>query len=198
MSWTDETLELIRCKAQGRVVSGLKRSELDNVQRILGYTWPPDLCELLRAGLPIGKGWPDWRALDRAGSLEAKDEPVQAIKRAIGWPLHGLLFDVENNSFWDPLWGERPESLEAAKEIATAILKGAPPLIPVYMHRYLPAEPCEAGNPVLSVYQMDIIVYGQDLALYFVNEFGGAPTPQGLGKPIMCWTRWIEQPWARP
>jgi hypothetical protein len=44
-------------------------------------------------------------------------------------------------------------------------------MIPVYSHRYLPAEPCEAGNPVLSIYQTDIIHYGYDLADYFAREF---------------------------
>jgi hypothetical protein len=44
-------------------------------------------------------------------------------------------------------------------------------MIPVYSHRYLPAEPCEAGNPVFSIYQTDIIHYGYDLADYFAREF---------------------------
>ncbi len=44
-------------------------------------------------------------------------------------------------------------------------------MIPVFSHRYLPDDPNEAGNPVFSVYQTDIIYYGADLLDYFENEF---------------------------
>ncbi|HEY6270031.1 MAG TPA: hypothetical protein VIX11_17150 [Candidatus Acidoferrum sp.] len=44
-------------------------------------------------------------------------------------------------------------------------------MIPIFSHRFLPAEPATAGNPILSVYQTDIIYYGTDLASYFANEF---------------------------
>ena len=33
------------------------------------------------------------------------------------------------------------------------------------------AEPCVAGNPVLSIVQSDIIVYNQNLRNYFIDEF---------------------------
>jgi hypothetical protein len=42
----------------------------------------------------------------------------------------------------------------------------------VFGHRYLLAEPCQAGNPVLSIYQSDIIVYSGNLHDYFLMEFG--------------------------
>lgn len=69
-------------------------------------------------------------------------------------------------------------------------------LIPVCGHRYLPAEPCSAGNPVLSVYQMDIIVYGRDLAAYFAAEATGRSESLVAGdRPIRCWTRWMVAAW---
>jgi hypothetical protein len=36
----------------------------------------------------------------------------------------------------------------------------------------MPAEPHLPGNPVFSVHQTDIIVYGLDLYEYLHNEFG--------------------------
>jgi hypothetical protein len=48
----------------------------------------------------------------------------------------------------------------------------APVLIPVCSHRYLPASPPQAGNPVFSVHQSDIIYYGANLLDYLQNEFG--------------------------
>ena len=56
--------------------------------------------------------------------------------------------------------------------MARARVAQAPRLIPVMGHRYIPAEPELAGNPVFSVYQTDIIYYGVDLATYLRCEFG--------------------------
>lgn len=52
-------------------------------------------------------------------------------------------------------------------------MAAAPTLIPITGHRYLLAEPCRVGNPVLSVYQADIISYGADLRRYLLIEFAG-------------------------
>jgi hypothetical protein len=38
-------------------------------------------------------------------------------------------------------------------------------------HRYLLAEPCVPGNPVLSIWQSDIVVYGHDLRDFLLHEF---------------------------
>ncbi len=61
--------------------------------------------------------------------------------------------------------------MEAAVEIAAREIGAGAPLIPIYSHRYIPSAPSEAGNPILSVYQTDVIYYGSDLEDYFVNEF---------------------------
>src|SRR5207245_1362409 len=44
-------------------------------------------------------------------------------------------------------------------------------LIPVCSQRYLPDDPPLAGNPVFSIYQTDIIIYGRNLWDYFRHEF---------------------------
>ena len=95
----------------------------------------------------------------------------ESDSRLLAWPLEGMLFDIEHNDFWLPEWGERPADEGARHEIAAAAVRAAPPLIPLYSHRYLPADPHEAGNPVLSVYQTDIIYYGANLEHYLANEF---------------------------
>jgi hypothetical protein len=96
----------------------------------------------------------------------------QAIAAALGWPLHGLLFDVEHNELWLPSWGARPATAETRAMVVQRLLAAAPPLIPVFGHRYLLAEPLQAGNPVLSVDQSDIIIYGDDLRAYLLCELG--------------------------
>jgi hypothetical protein len=82
-----------------------------------------------------------------------------------------MAFDIEQNTFWLEAWGQRPPELSEAIELARAKVTQAPTLIPIFSHRYLPAEPMLSGNPVFSVYQTDIIYYGDDLGTYLRCEF---------------------------
>lgn len=151
-------LELLR-DAKIELAPGLSEVETQRAETIYGFRFPPDLRELLQIALPISERFPDWRAV-----------PNEFITGMMKWPLDGMLFDIEHDKFWMPNWGDKPQDLEAAFEIARREVAKVPKLIPIYAHRYLPAEPCESGNPVFSVYQMDIIYYGSDLLEYFRNE----------------------------
>jgi hypothetical protein len=54
----------------------------------------------------------------------------------------------------------------------------------------IPAEPFKPGNPVFSVYQTDIIIYGNDLLSYFAHEFAGVATwhaPPPEARRIRFW-----------
>lgn len=139
---------------------GLTHDELETIEREYGFQFPPDLREFLGYALPVSKGWPDWRR----GSHD------QIIKQ-LEWPFEGICFDIEHNSFWVPEWGPKPAALLEAYGVARAALGAAPRMIPVCGHRFLPDRPCQAGNPVFSIYQTDIIYYGSDLFDYFCNEF---------------------------
>jgi hypothetical protein len=49
-------------------------------------------------------------------------------------------------------------------------------MIPVYGHRYTPAEsPVLGAYPVFSVVQTDVIYYGRDVDSYLKVEFAGEP-----------------------
>lgn len=48
-------------------------------------------------------------------------------------------------------------------------------MVPVYMHRYLPAGRGTHGHPVLSMWQTDVTIYGTDIADYVDQEFGTGP-----------------------
>jgi hypothetical protein len=139
---------------------GLTDAEVRATEDRFGFRFPPDLRSLLQAALPVSDGFPDWRH-EEEGALRARLE----------WPLEGIWLDIEHNGFWMAEWGTRPDDLTGAKEIARRAVAAAPVLIPVYGHRYLPAEPAEAGNPVFSVVQTDIIIYGSDLGDCFRAEF---------------------------
>ncbi len=168
-------------RAEGRLwAEGYTQSELDDAQAKYGLVFPPDLVSLFRDRRPV-RGY-DWRS----------DE--KEIREMLKWPLEGLLFDLEHNALWWAEWGERPGTPEGRAEVLTNVVKAAPKLIPLVSHRYLPAEPHEAGNPVLSVYQADTIYYGADLVDYFEREFGDArrPWPKEI-KHIRFWSDLVER-----
>jgi len=191
MDSAEETLEVIRRISGVRIEPGLTPWELTAAESQFNLRFPPDLAELLRTGLPTGERWPNWRA-----AVNAQDDAAQALSLRLNWPRDGMCFDVEHNAFWDPAWGERPSVLAEALRIAEGAVRTAPLLIPVYAHRFLPAEPCAPGNPVLSVHQTDIIVYGRDLYEYFLAEAGGwnAEATKGA-RVIRSWTRWMSAEW---
>ena len=68
-------------------------------------------------------------------------------------------------------WGKEPENEIDIALIVRERLKSAPKLIPVYGHRYIPMIP-EDNPPIISIHDIDIIYYGQNLEDYFKVEFG--------------------------
>lgn len=162
-----------------RWTRGYTRSELDSAQERFGIRFPPDLIELFLDRRPVD-GW-DWRRDD------------SGIRRMLGLPLEGLLFDVEHEALWWSEWGEKPDTEAERAEIVTAVVAAAPKLIPIIAHRYIPEEPNEAGNPVFSVMQSDVIYYGADLADYFKREFDPSPCPaEPLRDPVRFIPFWSE------
>lgn len=159
-NWSRE-LTLVR-KSGAVLEPGLSATELLAAEDCCGARFPSDLRELLGSALPVGPRFPDWRSL-----------PKDILEWSLEGPFEGIRFDIEHNSFWWPAWGPRPAELSAAIDLARRSVAAAPRLIPVYGHRYLPADPLEPGNPVFSVVQTDIICYGRDLRSYFAHEFGG-------------------------
>lgn len=111
-------------------------------------------------------------ALSERPSFYNWQTDVAAINSMFAWLWEGLQFDVEHNVLWLDSWGERPANLDDQKQRVRALVLAAPKLIPIFSHRYLLAEPCIANNPVFSIYQSDIIIYGANLHDYLIHEFG--------------------------
>lgn len=145
---------------------GLSESEINNIKNIFGIQFSPDLKLFLQTRLPVSEGFVHWRY--GINSNKGKEE----IQNRLDWPKEGMLFDIKHNTFWLEDWGLKPKEFEKQKQIAVIELNKKPKLIPIYSHRYIPSKPQEIGNTVFSVYQMDIIHYGVDLADYFSHEFG--------------------------
>ncbi len=154
--------------------------ELDRAQDIYDLVFPPDLIAFLSERHPLLHY--DWRT----------DNEV--IRGMLRWPYEGLLFDVENNNLWLPDWGKKPETVVLRASRLQEIVDAAPKLIPLFGHRYLPADPAEADNPVFSVYQSDIIYYGTNLHEYIGRETHlpiTIPVPAVL-KPIRFWAQFTD------
>lgn len=159
--------------------SGLTDAECASIEGEYNFRFPPDLRSLLQYAMPVGEKFPNWRG--RRAS----------VREILFWPLQGLSFDVEHNNFWLSSWGPRPNIVADALLVVDELVKRAPALIPVFMHRFIPDEPLQAGNPILSVYQADVIYYGNDLPSYLQTEFG-VPLPPWASKMRRTVRFWDE------
>jgi hypothetical protein len=176
-----------------RLTPGMSDAEIDSAEAAYSVAFPPDLRTCLQAAVPVSAydesrpelraKFPNWRDLSNPG-----------IVLRLSWPWEGIVFDLEHNpERWLPDWGERPKILSERIRVVREKYEAAPRLIPVFSHRYIPAAPHESGNPVFSVYQMDIIHYGSDLEDYLRAEFlASAQAPTQEPKQIAFWSRLVE------
>jgi hypothetical protein len=145
-------------------LKGLNENEFNYISNEFGIIFPQDLKEFLSLALPVSNGFINWRDNSKSN--------IDLIHKRLEWPLEGILFDIENNSFWYEPWGIKPEKLLDACNICINEINNAPKLIPIYSHRYIAMEPNEINNPIFSVHQTDIIYYGVNLISYLEVEFG--------------------------
>ncbi|GAA5195392.1 hypothetical protein GCM10023346_25210 [Arthrobacter gyeryongensis] len=156
---------------------GLSEAELDSVEERFGFSFSLTRRRFLAAVLPLGQGWVDWRHGER-----------EEIEGRLSWPVESALFDVEQNSFWPASWGEKPADLEVALAHARTRFEKVPRLIPVYVHRYLAAGPGDVPSPVFSVYQTDVVYYGDNLLDYVAQEFDAPPAHPTPRPRIPFWS----------
>ncbi len=155
---------------------GLSDEEIRAAEHRFDIRFPPDLRMFLQLVVPRGKDLPNWRAPDDT-----------EVRRLLDWPREGILFDVRHG-VWEREWGAKPGSIEKAIARVNALLDAAPRLIPIYAIRMIPMEPFWHGNPVFSVHETDVIIYGNDLVDYF--EELGLP-PRAVCTPLPERTRTI-------
>lgn len=148
---------------------GLSDDEVDHVESSFGFTFADDHREFLATGLPVGEGWPNWRA-----------EGHRQLERQLRLPADGILFAVEWKQFWDDGWGERPARMKDALRSAVYQLARVPRMVPVHAHCYLPAGRGSSGHPVLSIYQAEIRVVAADLRDYVTRLSAPAPPPTAV------------------
>ncbi|MFG2894976.1 hypothetical protein [Streptomyces sp. NPDC048248] len=148
---------------------GLSEAEFRRIEAAFGIEFSADHRAFLAAGLPVAEPpeegatwdqpWPNWRHGDH-----------EDLRYRLEWPVQGVLNSV-GNGWWEQVWGPRPADDSAALQVAKQELAHVPQLVPVYAHRFVPAGGGAFGHPVLSIWGIDIICYGQDLADYIDHEF---------------------------
>ena len=162
---------------------GLSQGEIGRAEEIASAAFPDDF-KLFLSNLedPAGLFF-DWRNVTRASYTTAMNRV-----------LDGVLFDVEHNAFWHPSLGSAPESAQDRTSIVRQAFQAWPKLAPVYKHRFLPIEPLRSGNPVLSIWQTDIIAYGENLIDYLYSEFNLDPRmrPDFSATPTLSIPIWYE------
>ncbi len=182
--WCTIFHELIPAQFRG---DGLSTDELARVEQEAGLLFPPDLRELLTETLPTGSGFPDWRSNAR-----------RTMKEWQSRLLAGISFDVSKNGYWLESWGVRPSDPAKRLTVVEQLVTDAPLLVPVFGHRAIPNDPWMSGNPVFSVVQTDIVIYGDNLADYLRREFAAntersdSLRRDGPVRPIRFWTEMLD------
>ena len=152
--------------------SAMSLEETNRIEKMYNITFPNELKQLFAVGLPISKGFYNWRNMSVAN--------VENIKHMLTRPILGLQDELKDsfksgvspyNDFWCATWGEKPNSFNEAQEVLLKHYACAPPLIPVYSHRYIPFIPDSEEVPILSIMRSDIIYYGENLIDYLEIEF---------------------------
>ena len=83
-----------------------------------------------------------------------------------------MLRSIEDNQIWHPSWGPRPRERQHRDVVVRRLAAGGPQLIPIFGHRYLAGPGDRSGNPILSIYGSDVIVYASGLRVYLPFELG--------------------------
>ena len=153
---------------------GLTETELSDAEECYGIVFPKALREFYSVGMPVSSDPPvpaptlRWDWFPRWNDFS--EESTAIIRRQMDWPLTGILHDVENG-YWMKAWGERPEVMEDRLAICREVFaKRSPKLIPVYVRSYVPQMDMD-DPPVISVYGLDTLYCGENLADYLYRRF---------------------------
>jgi hypothetical protein len=176
MSIAGETIGWLR-EHGAQLSEPMSLPELVAIEAKYEFEFGPDQREMLLTAVPVGSGWMNWRTSSE-----------EFVRGQLAWPLEGMLFDVGESDFWPASWGLRPALLDEALKVAELEYLKWPPLVPLYGHRYMPAAPSESGAPVFSVYQTDVIYYGENLFSYVKTEFGGEPQTSRDAEYLPPWS----------
>lgn len=156
-----ENMKMLITKSGAELQTGLTDDEINEIERVFGAPMPADFKEMLHHFLPIGNMFYDWQK-----PQNVHDDFYRDLENVIR-------FDISNNNFWCPLFGDKPQSIDESVAKAMAAIHNAPPLFPIYSHRCAARSASRDKSVVISLYQFtDSAVYGVGIEDYLMREFG--------------------------
>lgn len=167
---------------------GLTDRELAAAEERYKVTFNPEHRSFLRAMLPVGRGWWDWRS------------DTDALRNAISQPTTSILELVGDGHFWWSAWGEPPARLEERVSLVESDSAHWARLVPLRGHRYVPELISGDQSPVFSVVDDDIVTYGRSIREYLDREYWGvAPAKmaddEAVASPLYApWSTWAFTP----
>ena len=149
---------------------GMSEAEIDRAEAVYNVRFTPDHRDFLRI----------LHALDQPYTyIDEIEQPIYLTQKKLfyNWLTdeadirHRLARPYEDlHQDWLLAWGPKPAT-EAERAAGFAQhFSIAPTLLPLMGHRYLISEPLQSGNPVLSMWGSDIIIYGWNLRSYLLSE----------------------------
>jgi hypothetical protein len=140
---------------------GMNESKINDIEKKYQIRFPPDYREFLKILHTV-----DFKPKDGQFFFNwLKNEQVVVDK--LNWPY----FSISQDRIWLKSWGTAPDSQDEIVNRFNKWYRDAPKLIPIFGHRYIISEPCKDGNPILSVFGSDTIIYGWNLKHYLLSEF---------------------------
>jgi hypothetical protein len=162
-----------------RWTGGLTHHEINEIEKKWNVKFPPDFQLFLEILHTIDRKevieQTDWETdeiitYEKPFFYNWKTDTTELESR-FSWPFRTILEDIEGaNRVWLRSWGERPKEAKVRYSKFKQWFDQAPSLIPVTGHRFIIADPAVSGNPILSVWGSDIILYGWNLRHYLLNE----------------------------
>ncbi len=157
----------------------LTEAEIQAAEQRFGLVFPPDyrlFLERLHTPDPemVGATFAGgYTLVPTTGRLfhDWTGDPALIAER-IAWPIEGLLWSIEQDDGWFIAWGDRPRTKAQREAKVRGMAAAGAQLVPICGHRYLAGPPDRAGNPVLSIYGADTIIYGANLRSFLPLELG--------------------------
>ncbi len=155
-----------KMRAEGIQFSALSDSDFLKIEEIYGIQFPRALRAFYRDGIPssdVEDEFPRWN--------DFSPENIETVKKRIRAPIEQLLHYLKDDTEYWP-WRDRPKEWEDAKKAYEKAAETATPLIPIYLHRYVPVMEGVDDPPILSIAAgFDIVCYGSNLEDYLRREF---------------------------
>lgn len=153
-----------------RLDRALSEPDVKRLEKKYAFTFPAELRALLRAALPSGDAWLNWRHAT----------PVK-VRERMAAPLTAAVASARRT--WPTTWGTRPADGDLPAAVQ-ARLKDAPVLVPLYGPDVLPGT----GGPVLRATETGLSVCAASLPDW-VTDFDTLPSPSAsTAAPVPVWS----------